>query len=97
MKDPFIEKIDDSRRGLEELEKKLKEKGSEKAREILLEFPTVYIHNWKNTKEYEVYIGETNNILQRTRQHWAEGKVKEDWRNRENLLRSLGYDSGDFR
>ena len=24
-------------------------------------------------------------------------KVKEDWRNRENLLRSLGYDSGDFR
>ena len=45
MKDPFIEKIDDSRRGLEELEKKLKEKGSEKDREILLEFPTVYIHN----------------------------------------------------
>lgn len=85
MKDPFIEKIDDSRRGLEELEKKLKEKGSEKAREILLEFPTVYIHNWKNTKEYEVYIGETNNILQRTRQHWAEGKVKEDWRR--NLLK----------
>lgn len=85
MKDPFIEKIDDSRRGLEELEKKLKEKGSEKAREILLEFPTVYIHNWKNTKEYEVYIGETNNILQRTRQHWAEGKVKDGWRR--NLLK----------
>jgi GTP-binding protein Era len=23
-------------------------------------------------------------------------KVKEDWRNREGILRSLGYDSNDF-
>lgn len=36
----------------------------------MLQFPTVYIHIWKNAEDYEVYIGESNNIIQRTRQHY---------------------------
>ncbi len=79
MKYPIVEKIDDSIQGLEELERKLDAEDLQKAREILLEFPTVYIHNWKNTQDYDVYIGETNNIIQRTRQHFETIDNSEKW------------------
>lgn len=51
-------------------------------REILLEFPTVYIHNWKNTSDYEVYIGESNNIIQRTKQHYDAGAMQDKWQHK---------------
>lgn len=46
-----------------------------KTKEILTSFPTVYIHNWKDTEDYEVYIGESNNIFQRTRQHYEQAII----------------------
>ena len=52
---------------------------SEKEQDILLQFPTVYIHNWKNTGDYEVYIGESNNIIQRTKQHYESGVDEKKW------------------
>lgn len=50
-----------------------------KEKDILLQFPTVYIHNWKNTNDYEVYIGESNNVVQRTKQHYEAGADEEKW------------------
>ncbi|MBM6738742.1 DUF2075 domain-containing protein [Faecalicatena fissicatena] len=79
MKYPIVEKINDSIQGLEELERKLDVKDLQKVKEILLEFPTVYIHSWKDTDDYDVYIGETNNIIQRTRQHFGSTGMKEKW------------------
>ena len=35
-----------------------------------MNFPTVYIHNWQDTGDFEVYVGESNDIFKRTRQHY---------------------------
>ena len=46
--------------------------------DIILEYPTVYIHNWNNKEDYEVYIGESNNIIQRTKQHYDKKMIKQN-------------------
>lgn len=76
IKSPIVKKINDNMEGLEEFQHSL---SKEKEKEILLEFPTVYIHNWENTNDYEIYIGESNNIVQRTKQHYKTGLDKEKW------------------
>lgn len=35
----------------------------------VLNFPTVYIHTWNDKKGIEVYVGESNDIIKRTKQH----------------------------
>ena len=91
-KDRYKDEISDSKkivdnvRGLNDFEEETNTVFSKRDKEILLEFPTVYIHNWKNTKNYEVYVGETNDILRRTREHYAEGKRQGGWRKK--MLRS---------
>lgn len=79
MKYPIVRKINDNIQDLEELEKELKDKEMQKVSEILLEFPTVYIHNWMTEDGYDVYIGETNDIVQRTKQHFEAIKLKGKW------------------
>lgn len=49
-----------------------------------MKFPMVYIHNWKNEDKYEVYVGESNDIFQRTKQHYGEMKNESEWQH--NLL-----------
>ena len=65
---PIVRKIEDNVQGLRAFHDALIEGNSSAERDILLQFPTIYIHNWKDTDEYEVYIGESNNIIQRTMQ-----------------------------
>ncbi|MFT3982896.1 MAG: DUF2075 domain-containing protein [Lachnospiraceae bacterium] len=67
---PIVHKIADDVNGLNEFQDNLKKDASEKEQNIMLQFPTVYIHNWKKTEDYEVYIGESNNVIQRTKQHY---------------------------
>lgn len=70
---PIIRKIKDAPKALSDfIEKELPDE-DDKIQEIIASYPTVYIHNWKNTGDYEVYIGETNDIFARTRQHYEEG------------------------
>lgn len=76
---PIVKKIDDNIQGLEIFQKELQQNFTDKERDILLQFPTVYIHNWKQTGEYEVYIGESNNIIQRTKQHFDASLNEENW------------------
>ncbi|ANZ61096.1 DUF2075 domain-containing protein [Secundilactobacillus paracollinoides] len=49
--------------------------------ELLFDYPTVYlIYNRDKKGKYDVYVGETNDIKQRTRQHLIEDpKTREDW------------------
>lgn len=67
---PIIRKIEDNRKALDSFEKEILSREDEKIQKIIRNFPTVYIHNWKNSKEFEVYIGESNNIFRRTREHF---------------------------
>ena len=76
---PIVKKIDDNAQGLKSFQESLMRDASEKEQDILLQFPTVYIHNWKNTDDYEVYIGESNNIIQRTKQHYDAGMDERKW------------------
>ena len=44
--------------------------------DLLLNYPVVYIHVWRNNKNFKegkwsIYIGETNDIIGRTKSHWA--------------------------
>lgn len=76
---PYIYEIDDNQRSLNDFEKEIRENGSEKLQDIILNYPTVYLHNWGSSKSYDVYIGETNNIIQRTRQHYAKMNDVGEW------------------
>ena len=76
---PIVKKINDNAQGLKIFQESLMQEASEKEQDILLQFPTVYIHNWKNTDDYEVYIGESNNIIQRTKQHYDAGMDERKW------------------
>ena len=76
---PIVKRIVDNAQGLKIFQESLMRDASEKEQDILLQFPTVYIHNWKNTDDYEVYIGESNNIIHRTKQHYDAGMDERKW------------------
>lgn len=76
---PIVKKVSDNVEGLKAFHDSLQEESAEKERDTLLQFPTVYIHNWKDTEQYEVYIGESNNIIQRTKQHFDASSDKGKW------------------
>ncbi|MBD5521894.1 MAG: DUF2075 domain-containing protein [Lachnospiraceae bacterium] len=74
---PVIRKIEDNQNALDYFELVSLPSEDDKIQEIIASFPTVYIHNWKDIGDYEVYIGESNNVFARTRQHYDEG-IKDD-------------------
>lgn len=48
-------------------------------------FPVVYIHVWKDKEMNRVYVGESNDILQRTKRHYDEGRLnKKKWQSHIN-------------
>ena len=63
---PIIRQIKDSRDELDFFESVSLLDEDEKTQEIIKNFPTVYIHNWQNSDDYEVYVGESNDVFKRT-------------------------------
>lgn len=59
----------------------------EKTQAIIMDFPTVYIHNWQDSGAFEVYVGETNNIFKRTRQHYDAALNQPGWQSK--LLKKM--------
>jgi len=48
-------------------------------------YPVVYIHTWKDKGMNKVYVGESNDIFRRTRQHYETGKSdKKSWQSHIN-------------
>ena len=68
--EPIIQKIPDNIESLNLFKQEISKSDDAKAKDIIMNFPTVYIHTWKNRNNYEVYVGESNNIFQRTKQHY---------------------------
>ena len=54
----------------------------EKTQAIIMNFPTVYIHNWQESGDFEVYVGESNDIFKRTRQHYDAALDKSRWQSK---------------
>ena len=79
---PIVRCISDTRADLDCFERSVLPRDSEEIQKIIRDFPTVYIHNWKESSDYEVYIGESNDIFQRTRQHYDLSTVPDTWQSR---------------
>ena len=76
---PIIRQIKDSREALEFFENISLPMEEEKTQDIIINYPTVYIHNWSESEDFEVYVGESNDIFSRTRQHYDSAKDKNAW------------------
>lgn len=70
---PIIRKVKDTPKALMDFRENELPKEDDKIQEVIACFPIVYIHNWKNTGDYEVYVGESNDIFARTSQHYDTG------------------------
>lgn len=54
--------------------------------DLLLDHPAIYIHIWQSKTDelsgkWSVYVGETNDIVSRTNQHWFTATKKGTWQN----------------
>ncbi len=48
--------------------------------DLLLNHPAIYVHVWRSKYDvlngtYSIYIGETNNIIERTKEHWNAARI----------------------
>lgn len=90
---PVIYSTQEDSNFLSELPDRIKKGSSEDEVELLLSYPTVYIHFWpgqfiqyvdktgssKSFQKYNVYVGESNNVIARTRQHYESGEDSRNW------------------
>lgn len=79
---PIIQQIKDNRDALVFFERVTLPAEKEKTQKIIKDFPTVYIHNWQDSGDYEVYIGESNDIFKRTKQHYDSSMDKNKWQHK---------------
>ena len=79
---PIIKQIRDNREALDFFETVSLPAEDEKTQAIIMNFPTVYIHYWQDSGAFEVYVGETNNIFKRTRQHYDAALNQSGWQSK---------------
>lgn len=53
--------------------------------DLLLNHPVIYVHVWRSGNDikngtWSIYIGETNDILERTKEHWAAARIPKEKR-----------------
>ena len=93
---PIIRQIKDSREALEYFESVSLPDEDEKTQKIIMNFPTVYILNWKESDDFEVYVGESNDVFKRTRQYYDASTGKNTWQSklleRDARLFIIGHD-----
>lgn len=93
---PIIKRIDDNKKALDYFEKSTLPSEDENTQKIIANYPTIYIHNWHNQSDYEVYVGESNDIFQRTRQHYNNASDKNQWQknliNKDAVLYIIGHE-----
>ena len=79
---PVIKQIKDRQDALDFFEHVSLPKEDEETQEIIMNFPTVYIHNWQESGDFEVYVGESNDIFKRTRQHYDAASDNSKWQSK---------------
>lgn len=73
---------------LENLENDIKSSIGNDA-DLLLNHPTIYVQVWRNNQDimngtWSIYIGETNNIIARTKEHWTAARIPAEKRKKGN-------------
>lgn len=79
---PIIRQIKDNRDALDFFETVSLPTEDEQTQDIIMNFPIVYIHNWQESGDFEVYVGETNDIFKRTRQHFDASLDDNKWQSK---------------
>lgn len=89
---PIIHQVNYSKEGIEDFND-LSVSFDGKDRELLVEYPTVYVINDKVKKhKFDVYVGETTNISKRTEQHLTQDiHHRDDWEKLAQSKTSLMY------
>ena len=69
---------------LESLSTRIKSKVGKDA-DLLLDHPAIYVHVWRSKYDvlngtYSIYIGETNNIVERSKEHWNVARIPKNKR-----------------
>lgn len=81
---PIIFEIDENTGFLNSMESAIKNGVSKSP--ILLNYPVVYIHEWKSPTnnpddKYDIYVGESNDVIQRTKEHYQNASDPAKWQN----------------
>ena len=85
VENPVIKLIVDNKKGLKEFSDIIDKDYKLKEKDLIRNYPTVYIHNWQNKDKYEVYVGESNDFFKRTEQHYETARDKDKWQH--NLIK----------
>ena len=83
LKKPIIAEVLESDNFIQNLKKEIKNQALDDA-DLLLTYPIVYIHQWKRSHDnpdgrFDIYIGESNDVIQRTKNHYSESKDTSKW------------------
>lgn len=90
---PIIYSTQEDSNFLIELRDRIKNENSEEQAGLLLSYPTVYIHFWpgklvqyvdkkgisKSFQKYNVYVGESYDVISRTKKHYEDGEDPNAW------------------
>lgn len=68
--------------------------------DLLLDYPVIYIHVWRSkadisNNQWSIYVGETNDIISRTKEHWAAARIPKNKRRNGNWQHHLLEDIDD--
>lgn len=82
--DPIVFEVLERDDFLTDFEKNVKEQFGDEKAGYLLAYPSVYIHEWKKETNnpnglFDVYVGESNDIVKRTNEHFRDAKKKNKW------------------
>ena len=82
-KRPIIVEIQEEPNFVDNLEEQIKRITGDK-NSLILNYPSVYIHKWNGKDDgdktlYDIYIGESNDIIQRTKEHLKRSNEKDKW------------------
>ena len=80
---PIVYKTQEKTGYLEHLADDIKKKIGKNA-DLLLNHPAIYIHVWRSKDDiangtWSIYVGETNDIIARTKEHWTAARVPGNW------------------
>ena len=86
--EPIFYSCEETGEFLDHLAENIKKKVGKDA-DLLLDHPSIYIHVWRSNYDvmnatYSIYIGETNDIVQRTKEHWNAARIPKSKRKEGN-------------
>lgn len=89
VKDPVVYITEENEGFLFSLSESIEKNLSSYASDLLLNHPAIYIHVWRTKKDdndgkWSIYVGETNDIISRTKEHWSAARLPKERRNSGN-------------